>query len=179
MKKIILVLAAGFFCTTISAQSLYINGSKKGEIESDGDVYIGGSKKGQIESDGDVYVNGSKKGQIESDGDIYLNGSKVGQIESDGDVYKNGSKIGQIESDGDIYKNGSKIGDCKGVKQAWVGAVVFFFFIEDLAYQYFKVVKSKTSPAFQAPSSKRELQNLKTEQIPPSKEVCAGRRMCN
>ena len=59
MKKLILILVAGFFCTTISAQSLYIKGSKKGEIESDGDVYIGGSKKGNIESDGDVYVGGS------------------------------------------------------------------------------------------------------------------------
>jgi hypothetical protein len=28
----------------------------------------------------------------------------------------------------------SKIGDCKGVRKEWVGAVVFFFFIEDLAY---------------------------------------------
>ena len=63
-----------------------------------------------------------------------MNGSKVGQIENDGDVYKNGSKIGQVESDGDIYKNGSKIGECRNVRKEWVGAVVFFFFIEDLAY---------------------------------------------
>ena len=58
----------------------------------------------------------------------------MGQIESDGDVYKDGSRIGQIEEDGDIYYNGSRIGDCKGVKREWVAAVVFFFFIEDLAY---------------------------------------------
>ena len=58
----------------------------------------------------------------------------IGQIESDGDVYKNGSKIGQIENDGDIYRNGSKIGECPNVRREWVAAVVFFFFIEDLAY---------------------------------------------
>ncbi|MGQ3014242.1 MAG: polymer-forming cytoskeletal protein, partial [Flavobacteriales bacterium] len=65
MKWILSIL----ICSSMSyasAQSLYINGSKKGEIESDGDVYINGSKKGYIEGDGDVYVNGSKKGYIEN-----------------------------------------------------------------------------------------------------------------
>ena len=60
MKNLVLVFAFLFSSTSLSAQSLYIKGSKKGEIENDGDVYIGGSKNGQIESDGDVYVNGSK-----------------------------------------------------------------------------------------------------------------------
>jgi len=132
MKKLFIALSFVFAASMLEAQSLYINGSRKGEIESDGDVYINGSRKGQIESDGDVYVNGSRKGQIESDGDIYVNGSRVGQVESDGDVYMNGSRVGQVESDGDIYKNGSRIGDCKGVKKEWVAAVVFFFFAEDL-----------------------------------------------
>jgi len=132
MKKLIIIMALVLPGTRISAESLYIEGDKRGEIEPDGDVYIGGSKKGQIESDGDVYVDGSKVGEIESDGDVYLNGSKVGQIESDGDVYNSGSKIGLVESDGDIYKNGSRIGECKNVPREWVGAVVFFFFSKDL-----------------------------------------------
>ena len=101
-------------------------------ITGKGDIYINGSKKGEIESDGDVYKGGSKKGEIESDGDIYMGGSKVGEIESDGDVYKGGSKIGEVESDGDIYRGGSKIGECEGVKREWVGAVVFFFFKSEL-----------------------------------------------
>lgn len=134
MKKFILIFGLLVVANSFSAQSLYIKGSRVGEIEADGDIYIKGSRKGQIESDGDVYRNGSRIGQIESDGDIYLNGSRVGQIESDGDVYKNGSRIGQIESDGDIYRDGSRIGECKNVRQDWVAAVVFFFFIEDLAY---------------------------------------------
>ena len=81
---------------------------------------------------GDLYINGSKKGEIEADGDIYIGGSKKGEIEADGDVYKNGRKIGEVEPDGDIYKDGRKIGECEGVDPADVGAVVFFFFTEEL-----------------------------------------------
>jgi cytoskeletal protein CcmA (bactofilin family) len=102
MKALLYILLCVLLYTTATAQNLYLKGSSKGTIESDGDVYIGGSKKGQIESDGDIYMNGSK--------------------------------VGQVESDGDIYKNGSKIGECRGARKEWVGAVVFFFFIEDLAY---------------------------------------------
>ena len=36
MKKLILILAFAFSYQFVSAQSLYIHGSKKGEIESDG-----------------------------------------------------------------------------------------------------------------------------------------------
>jgi len=77
MKKFILIFALLFVANYFTAQSLYIKGSRVGEIESDGDIYIKGSRKGQIESDGDVYRNGSRIGQIEADGDIYLNGSRV------------------------------------------------------------------------------------------------------
>lgn len=81
---------------------------------------------------GDLYINGSKKGEIEADGDVYIGGSKKGEIEADGDVYKNGRKIGEVEPDGDIYKSGRKIGECEGVDPTKVGAVVFFFFTEEL-----------------------------------------------
>ncbi len=37
-------MAFAIIGASVSAQSLYIKGSKKGEIESDGDVYINGSK---------------------------------------------------------------------------------------------------------------------------------------
>ena len=97
-----------------------------------GDLYINGSKKGEIEADGDVYKNGRKIGEVEPDGDIYIGGSKKGEIEADGDVYKNGRKIGEVEPDGDIYKGGRKIGECEGVDPTKGGAVVFFFFTEEL-----------------------------------------------
>lgn len=88
MKNMTL-LVAGMICilsfNNLDAQSMYVGGSSKGEIKSNGDIYIGGSQKGKIESDGDVYINGSQKGKIESDGDIYVNGSQKGKVESDGD----------------------------------------------------------------------------------------------
>jgi len=49
-------------------------------------------------------------------------------------LHINGSRVGEIECDRNIYKDGSRIGECKNVRQDWVAAVVFFFFIEDLAY---------------------------------------------
>lgn len=122
------VLFLMLFTFTIGySQSIYLKGSRIGEIESDGDIYINGSRVGEIESDGDVYLKGSRIGKIESDGDVYLNGSRIGKIESDGDIYLNGSRIGEVEEDGDIYYKGSRIGQAKGVKREWAAAVFFFF----------------------------------------------------
>ncbi len=106
---------------------LYYNGSKFGEIRSNGDVYIRGSKKGELRSGGDIYVNGSRAGEIRSSGDIYKNGSKVGEVRSNGDVYENGSKVGEVRSNGDVYKNGSRIGDVRNIGDPKKVAVLYFF----------------------------------------------------
>lgn len=44
----------------------------------------------------------------------------------------NGSQVGKVEDDGDVYKNGSQIGKCSGVNRAYVGAIYFFFFRDEL-----------------------------------------------
>ena len=82
MKKLLLLNFGLFLTFAVNAQTIYVNGSSKGEIQSDGDVYINGSNVGRIESDGDVYKNGSRIGQVESDGDVYYNGSRIGEGKS-------------------------------------------------------------------------------------------------
>ena len=106
---------------------LYYNGSRFGEIRSNGDVYISGSRKGELRSNGDIYVNGSRAGEIRSNGDIYKNGSRVGEVRSNGDVYENGSRIGEIRSNGDVYRNGSRIGEARNMGDAKKVAVLYFF----------------------------------------------------
>ena len=107
---------------------LYLNGSRFGEIRSNGDVYINGSRRGEFRSNGDIYVNGSRQGEIRSNGDIYKNGSRIGEVRSNGDIYLNGSRIGEVRSNGDIYKNGSRIGEARSMSSSDVRKVAIIYF---------------------------------------------------
>ena len=107
---------------------LYLNGSRFGEIRSNGDVFINGSRRGEFRSNGDVYVNGSRQGEIRSNGDIYKNGSRIGEVRSNGDIYLNGSRIGEVRSNGDIYKNGSRIGEARSMSSSDVRKVAVIYF---------------------------------------------------
>lgn len=107
---------------------LYMNGSRFGEIRSNGDVYFNGSRRGEFRSNGDIYVNGSRRGEIRSNGDIYKNGSRIGEVRSNGDIYMNGSRIGEVRSNGDIYKSGSRIGEARNMSSSDVRKVAVIYF---------------------------------------------------
>jgi cytoskeletal protein CcmA (bactofilin family) len=132
MKKYLVFIAFAFSALVATAESIYVDGSRKGDIKSDGEIYLDGSRVGEIKADGDVYIHGSRAGTIKRDGDIYMDGSRVGSVKPDGDVYKGGSRVGHVNADGDVYKNGSRIGNCKGVRVEWAAAVYFFFFEDAL-----------------------------------------------
>ncbi len=46
--KALITFSILFIGTTSFSQSVYYNGSRVGEIESDGDVYVNGSRVGQF-----------------------------------------------------------------------------------------------------------------------------------
>ena len=68
--------------SALAAGSIYINGSRVGEIASNGYIYKNGSRVGEIASNGTVYKNGSRIGEVTSSGVLYLNGSRVGEVPS-------------------------------------------------------------------------------------------------
>lgn len=104
---------------------LWRNGSRFGELKSNGDVYMGGSYKGRITSSGDIYVGGSCKGQIRGN-EIWKDGRYVGKVSS-GDVYIDGSRVGEVKSNGDIYRSGSCIGRVINMRDVNKVAVIYFF----------------------------------------------------
>lgn len=105
---------------------LWRNGSRFGELRSNGEVWIGGSRKGEIRSNGEIWVNGSRKGEIRN-GDIWKNGSRIGEVRSNGEVWQNGSRIGEVRSNGEVWYNGSRIGEARSMSDARKVAVIYFY----------------------------------------------------
>ena len=107
---------------------LWRNGSRFGELRSNGDVWINGSRRGELRSNGDIWVNGSRQGEFRSNGDIWKNGSRIGEVRSNGDIWMNGSRIGEVRSNGDIWYNGSRIGEARGMSSNDVRKVAVIYF---------------------------------------------------
>ena len=107
------------------ATELWRNGSRFGELKSNGDIYMGGSYRGRITSSGDIYVGGSCKGQIRGN-EIWKDGKYAGKVSS-GDVYLDGSRVGEVKSNGDIYRSGSNIGRVTNLRDPNKVAVIYFF----------------------------------------------------
>ena len=107
---------------------LWRNGSRFGELRSNGDVWINGSRRGELRSNGDIWVNGSRQGEFRSNGDIWKNGSRIGEVRSNGDIWMNGSRIGEVRSNGDIWYNGSRIGEARNMSSSDVRKVAVIYF---------------------------------------------------
>lgn len=116
--------------TRMTSQTLYMNGSKLGEITASGEVWISGVKVGDITKDGEVWVGGVKEGEITSGGEVWKAGNRIGDITTDGEVWRDGNQIGSIEKNGDVWKNGSNIGNVKGGNAKNAAAVLFYGFFE-------------------------------------------------
>ena len=109
------------------SMDLWYNGSRFGEIRSNGEVWINGSRKGEIRSNGEIWVNGSRKGEVRSNGEVWKNGSRIGEVRSNGEVWINGSRIGEVRSNGEVWKNGSRIGEARNMSNARKVAIIYFY----------------------------------------------------
>ena len=59
---------------------------------------MNGSRKGEVRSNGEVGKNGSRIGEVRSNGEVWINGSRIGEVRSNGEVWKNGSRIGEARN---------------------------------------------------------------------------------
>ncbi len=125
---------------SFSAMQFWEEGSRKGELESDGEIWRGGSNVGEITSSYKIWKRGSQIAEIVSDGTIWFGGSSVGSVESDGALWLGGSSVGSIESNGDVWVHGSRKGEVehyagtKADRHAVAAYYIFFaeFFNADL-----------------------------------------------
>ena len=94
----ILFAATGSLLTAYGAGSTLTNPATASVAQSTTKLYVGGSQKGEIRSNGAIYKNGSQVGEVRSNGAVYKGGSQVGEVRSNGAVYKGGSQYGEARN---------------------------------------------------------------------------------